>query len=95
MKAASNFLEEGSKPGGSGIGPGGGGGGNHQFHSAMKGGMGGGPSGAMGGDRIGLGATIEPMRQEAYNPADPYESFRKNKGAAFITRMKARADERN
>lgn len=25
---------------------------------------------------------------------DPYENFRKNKGAAFITRMKARAEER-
>lgn len=27
--------------------------------------------------------------------ADPYENFRKNKGAAFITRMKARAEERS
>lgn len=25
---------------------------------------------------------------------DPYESFRKSKGMAFITRMKARAEER-
>lgn len=25
---------------------------------------------------------------------DPYENFRKHKGAAFITRMKARAEER-
>lgn len=28
------------------------------------------------------------------NLNDPYENFRKNKGAAFITRMKARAEER-
>jgi calcium homeostasis endoplasmic reticulum protein len=26
------------------------------------------------------------------NLVDPYENFRKNKGAAFITRMKARSD---
>lgn len=28
------------------------------------------------------------------NMNDPYENFRKNKGAAFITRMKARADDK-
>lgn len=28
------------------------------------------------------------------NLNDPYENFRKHKGAAFITRMKARAEER-
>lgn len=28
------------------------------------------------------------------NLNDPYETFRKNKGQAFITRMKARAEER-
>lgn len=29
------------------------------------------------------------------NMSDPYENFRKNKGAAFITRMKERALERS
>lgn len=29
------------------------------------------------------------------NLNDPYENFRKNKGAAFITRMKERALERS
>ncbi|XP_058121428.1 calcium homeostasis endoplasmic reticulum protein isoform X2 [Anopheles coustani] len=113
----SNFLEETSKPGGSGhpvhhvmkgggigggnggSGGGGGVGGGVVGGGGGGGGMGsvgaGGSGGSMGGDRIGLGATIEPFRHEAHNPADPYESFRKNKGAAFITRMKARADERN
>lgn len=38
-------------------------------------------------------------RQDQYkgvgvNLNDPYESFRKHKGAAFITRMKERAEER-
>ncbi|XP_052861844.1 calcium homeostasis endoplasmic reticulum protein [Anopheles cruzii] len=93
MKATSSFLEESStKPVA---------GGHHSHHLMKGGGGGGGGGGAMGGggmgggDRIGLGATIEPLRHEQHNPADPYESFRRNKGAAFITRMKARADERN
>ncbi|XP_053684254.1 calcium homeostasis endoplasmic reticulum protein [Sabethes cyaneus] len=40
-----------------------------------------------GSDREGLGSF-------GARNSDPYESFRKNKGAAFITRMKARSDDR-
>ncbi|XP_035793948.1 calcium homeostasis endoplasmic reticulum protein-like [Anopheles albimanus] len=95
MKTGSNFAADDGGPAKAGPG--------HHPHHLMKGGGGGGNMGAVGsnnagtggGDRIGLGATIEPLRHESNNPADPYESFRRNKGAAFITRMKARADERN
>lgn len=40
-------------------------------------------------------AIIYSFQGMGINFNDPYESFRKNKGAAFITRMKARADERS
>lgn len=64
----------------------------------------------MGWGGTGLGANEQGMvapisggdvrdRQDLFKGIgmslnDPYENFRKHKGAAFITRMKARAEER-
>lgn len=38
---------------------------------------------------------VDQYKGVGVNLHDPYENFRKNKGKAFITRMKARAEERS
>lgn len=65
--------------------------------------MGWGGSGGLGAHEQGIDAPIsggdvrdkqDQFKGIGCNLNDPYENFRKNKGAAFITRMKARAEER-
>lgn len=65
--------------------------------------MGWGGSGGLGAHEQGIDAPIsggdvrdkqDQFKGVGCNMNDPYENFRKNKGAAFITRMKARAEER-
>lgn len=55
------------------------------------GGMGGMSAGPVGGEVWG-GHDREGLGSYGARNSDPYESFRKNKGAAFITRMKTQTD---
>ncbi|KAL1378409.1 hypothetical protein pipiens_003993 [Culex pipiens pipiens] len=69
-----------------------------QLPMMKMGGGGGGGGGAMGmsagpvGGEVWGGHDREGLGSYGARNSDPYESFRKNKGAAFITRMKTQTD---